>query len=97
MADPFEQLGVGVDADDAAIRAAYLEQVRRYSPEQSPERFAAIRAAYELIRDRDARLRWLMFEADRQQTLDAWIEELACRTPRRRPSLVELLAAQRAR
>jgi DnaJ-class molecular chaperone len=97
MTDPFAQLGVGPDADDAAIRAAYLELVRSYSPENAPERFAVIHAAYQLIRSRDDRLRWRLFDAGRHNSIETFVEELACRTPRRRPSLTELLAAARGR
>jgi curved DNA-binding protein CbpA len=93
MIEPYATLGLPMDADDAAIRARYLELVRQFPPEQSPERFAAIRAAYECLRDRDGRLRYRLFEAGRHETLDACIEEMACRTPRRRPTLADLLAA----
>jgi curved DNA-binding protein CbpA len=97
MTDPFAQLGLGPDADDAAIRSAYLELVRRYPPEQAPERFAIIRAAYQVLQSRDDRLRWRLFDAGLHYSIETFVEELACRTPRRRPSLTELLAAARAR
>jgi curved DNA-binding protein CbpA len=97
MADPFAILGVALDADDNAIRARYVELIRRFSPEQSPERFAAIRAAYERLRNRDDRLSYRLFDAGQHETIDALIEELECRTPRRRPTLAQLLAAARER
>jgi DnaJ-class molecular chaperone len=97
MADPFAILGIGPDADDEAIRRRYLELVRRYSPEQAPERFAAIRAAYEKLRNRDERLRWRLFEAGQNETIDALMEDVACQSPRRRPTLAELLAAATGR
>jgi curved DNA-binding protein CbpA len=95
MTDPFETLGLASDADDGAIRRRYLELVRQFPPEQAAERFAAVRAAYEALRDRDARLRYRLFEAGRRATLDGLIEEVACRTPRRRLTLTDLLAAAR--
>ena len=67
MTDPFQVLESPPDADDAAIRARYLELVRRWPPEQAPERFAAVRAAYEQVRDRDARLRHRLFDAGRNR------------------------------
>ena len=92
MSDPFAILEVTPDADDAAIRASYLKLVHRYPPERAPEQFAAIRAAYERLRNRDDRLRWRLFEAGQHETIDALIEEIACRSPRRRLTLAELLA-----
>jgi curved DNA-binding protein CbpA len=97
MTNPFEVLGVSENADDPAIRAAYLDLVRRFPPEQAPERFAVIRQAFESLRDEDARLRWQLFEAGCTDTIDAAIEDLACRTPRHRLSLEQLVAAQQNR
>jgi DnaJ-class molecular chaperone len=97
MADPFTILGIGPDADDEAVRRSYLELVRRYSPEQAPERFAAIRTAYEKLKNRDERLRWRLFEAGQHETIDALMEDVACLSPRRRPTLAELLTAATAR
>jgi curved DNA-binding protein CbpA len=90
--DPYAILGVADDADDEAIRRRYLELVRQFSPEHHPQRFAAIRAAYESLRDRDTRLRHRLFQAGKKETLDAIIEEVACRSPRRRMSLKTLLS-----
>jgi curved DNA-binding protein CbpA len=95
MADPYAVLGLPPDCDDEAIRRRYLELVRQFSPERCPERFAAVRAAYESLRDRDARLRHRLFEAGRRETVEAIIEEVACRTPRRRATLPDLLALLR--
>jgi curved DNA-binding protein CbpA len=93
--DPYEVLGLPGDADDAAIRSRYLELVRRYSPEHHPERFAAVRAAYESLRDLDTRLRHRLFEAGKRDTVEAILEEIACRSPRRRLSLATLLSVTR--
>jgi curved DNA-binding protein CbpA len=96
MSDPFELLDVPATADDAAIRARYLELVRRWSPERAPERFAAVRAAYEQVRDRDARLRRRLFDAGRTASLDSVIEA-ATAGARRRVTFAELLAVYRDR
>ena len=95
MTDPYAVLDLPPDSDDEAIRRRYLELVRKHSPEHAPEKFAAIRAAYERLRDRNARVRYRLFEAGRKETVDAIVEEFACRSPRRRVSLEELLAALR--
>ncbi len=97
MSDPYLVLGLPPTADDAAVRARYLELVRRWPPEQAPDRFAAVRAAYERVRDRAARLRHRLFDAGRGAGIDGLIEEAVCRTRRRRVTLAELLAAHRAR
>lgn len=92
MTDAYAILGLPADADDDAIRRRYLALVRQYSPERHPERFAAIRQAYESLRDLDTRVRHRVFEAGRNESIDAIIEEVACQSPRRRLSLQTLLA-----
>jgi DnaJ-class molecular chaperone len=54
--DPFATLGVGEDADDAAIKARYLALVRAYPPDREPERFQALRRAFEAISGQRQRL-----------------------------------------
>src|SRR5207249_7787908 len=95
MTDPYSVLGLSPDSDDAAIRQRYLELVRRFTPEHSPQQFAAIRAAYDSLRDRDARLRHRLFEAGKKETVDAILEELTCRSSRPRVSLKQLLSVVR--
>jgi curved DNA-binding protein CbpA len=92
MSDPWEVLGLSGECDDETIRRRYLELVRQFPPEQNPERFAAIREAYECLRDLDTRLRYRIFEAGKNETIDAIIEELACRNSRRRVPLQTLLS-----
>jgi curved DNA-binding protein CbpA len=92
MADPYHILELPPDSDDDAIRRRYLELVRRFSPERYPEKFAAIRSAYESLRDLDTRLRYRLFEAGRNETVDGLIEEITCGKPRRRIPLATLLA-----
>ena len=95
MTDPYAVLGLPPDSDDETIRRRYLELVRQFSPEHHPEKFAAVRSAYESLRDLDTRLRHRLFESGRKDTIDAIVEELACRSPRRRVSLKALLNAVR--
>ena len=91
MTDPYAVLGLPADADDDAIRRRYLELVKQFSPEHHPDKFAAVRRAYESLRDLETRLRYRLFEAGRSESIDALLEELACRTPRRRLSLQALV------
>ncbi len=92
MTDPYQVMGLAADCDDETIRRRYLELVKQFSPEQHPEKFAAIRAAYESLRDLDTRLRYRLFEAGKRESVEAIIEELTCRSTRRRVSLKTLLA-----
>lgn len=62
MQNPFIVLDVAETADDDAIKKAYLQQVREHPPERDPERFQAIRAAYETIKTRGDRLRYRLFQ-----------------------------------
>jgi curved DNA-binding protein CbpA len=62
MSDPYLILGVTPDADDAAVRAAYLASVAACPPERDPRRFEAVRAAYEALGTRRARLAQALFD-----------------------------------
>jgi curved DNA-binding protein CbpA len=92
MSDPFKILGLAADADDEAIRRRYLELVKQFTPEKNPEKFSDIRQAYESLRDQNARLHYQIFEAGKNETIEALSEDLACRSTRRRTSLKQLLA-----
>ena len=89
--DPYSILELTPDSDDAAIRRQYLRLVRLHTPEREPERFAAIRAAYEKLRDPITRLRYQLFEVGKDEDLEAIIHDAkATRAPRRVP-VAELL------
>ena len=51
MHDPFGVLGLGPDATDADIRAAWRRAAREHPPETDPSGFERVRAAYERVRD----------------------------------------------
>jgi len=91
MNDPYTVLGLPAEADDEAIRQRYLELVRQYTPEENAERFAAVRAAYEQLRDLDSRVRYRLFEQGKYESIDSISKELECQTPRLRFSLATLL------
>jgi DnaJ-domain-containing protein 1 len=79
MNDPYEQLGLSPDSDDATIRRRYLELVRQYSPDQAPERFAEIHAAYDALRDPakrvEARVLDLQMKAHSLESITAQLQE----------------------
>jgi curved DNA-binding protein CbpA len=97
MSDPYTVLGLALDSTDEAIRRRYLQLVRAYTPERAPERFAAIREAYEKLRDPISRLRYRVFEAGKDDTIEAIIADAKTRLPRRRVPISELLALGRKR
>ena len=73
MSDPYEVLGLPRHADEAEIRRRYLELVREFPPDRDPERFTAIRAAYDAVRDPVRRLEAQLFELDTSDSLDAFV------------------------
>jgi curved DNA-binding protein CbpA len=95
MSDPYAILGIPPDSDDEAIRRRYLQLVREFSPERHPDKFAEIRRAYDSLKDLNTRLQHRVFEAGKNESVDAIVEELTCRMPRRRLSLKELFALHR--
>lgn len=62
MSDPYTVLGVTTDADDAAIHDAYLAAIKACPPDRDPQRFQAVRGAYEAIRTRKDRLAHELFD-----------------------------------
>jgi curved DNA-binding protein CbpA len=91
MNDPYAVLGVSPESDDETIRKRYLELVRQFSPEQHPQRFSEVRAAYEAVQDLNRRVQYRLFEQGRRDSIEQIIEEIACRTTRRRWGLQALL------
>jgi hypothetical protein len=56
-----EILGVGANASEEEIRNAYLNKVKEFPPDRSPEEFERIRDAYDTLREPRKRAR-AMFE-----------------------------------
>jgi DnaJ domain len=55
--NPFAVLGIGSEATEDEIRAAYLTGIKQNPPETAPEQFERIRDAYEQLRDPRKRAR----------------------------------------
>lgn len=53
--DPYAVLGLLRGAAEREVKRAYFELVRAYPPEEQPEAFKLIRAAYEKLRTPDAK------------------------------------------
>jgi preprotein translocase subunit Sec63 len=72
--DPGEVLGVGQDAGEQEIRAAYLRKVKEHPPDRSPEEFERIRDAYDSLRDPRRRMRERLLSVDPLAPLVSVIE-----------------------
>jgi curved DNA-binding protein CbpA len=60
--NPWLILGVGDDADDEAIKAAWLKWIKRYPPDRDPHRFQQIQQAYERLKNRRLRAAERLFK-----------------------------------
>ena len=85
--NPYLVLGVAPDADDAAIRRAYLDAIKLAPPEHQPKRFQALNAAYEQIKDEASRHGHVLFhqEPPGETPLDAFVRTLRLRPARPLP------------
>jgi len=92
MNDPYELLGLTSDADETSIRQRYLELVRQFPPDREPERFVAIRAAFDELKDPARRLETLILRPCHADTLDAMAADLRARLSKARLPLDSLLA-----
>jgi curved DNA-binding protein CbpA len=92
MRDPYAVLGLSRDAEDAAIRQRYLELVKQHPPDRDPQRFAAIREAFEQLKDLETRIANQLFDDYRSDTIEELVETVRKDAKRKRLSLQELLA-----
>ena len=70
MADPFYVLGIPEDADDARVRSAYLEAVRRFPPERAPEIFQLVTEAHKAVQNEVVRARSRIFGSLKTDTFE---------------------------
>ncbi len=92
MDDPHQTLGLDPDAGEAEIRRRYLELVREFPPDRAPERFAAIHAAYEAMRDPARRLHAQLFHPEtKTDSLEGLAADLRGRLRRVRLPVANLL------
>ena len=71
MNDPFEVLGLSIDAEPEEVRRKYLQLVREFPPDREPERFAEIRKAYEELADPLARWERVLFRIPDSEAFEA--------------------------
>jgi curved DNA-binding protein CbpA len=85
MSDPYVILGLAPDADDEAVRRAYLAAVAACPPERDPRRFESLRGAYEALRTRRARLAQALFDQTPPTLADILDKAEPMGAPRRPP------------
>jgi curved DNA-binding protein CbpA len=73
--DPRLILGVGWEAGDQEIRAAYLRKVKEFPPDRAPEEFERIRDAYEWLRDPRRRTLHMLLSVDPHAPLESLLDE----------------------
>lgn len=66
----YHTLGVSPDCSEADLRKRYLELVRQYPPETHGEKFSAIHAAYEKLKDPLASLPEMLFSLEADDSID---------------------------
>jgi hypothetical protein len=93
----YQILGLDEDAGDEKIRARYLELVREFTPEKSPEQFMRITRAYEGIRDRQSRIRSRITGLRTYRFWTDALDDLVAGIPveRKSPGLKDMLEAQK--
>ncbi len=68
-ADAYSILGIAKDAGEEEARRAYLEKIRQFPPDRSPEEFERIRDAYAVLSNPLHRTRAQLFSVDPEQSL----------------------------
>jgi curved DNA-binding protein CbpA len=92
MSDPYLILGIGQDADDTTVEAAYLEGIKSCPPERDAKRFEALRTAYETLRTRRDRLAYELFDTLPPEPADLLDQATPIGKPRRpEPALIKAL------
>lgn len=90
MSNPYQVLGIARDADDAAVRAAYLRAVQLCPPDRDAERFAALRRAFDALATHRLRIANALFDKE-PPTLEGMVHLLESRHTPRRPDTATLL------
>ena len=90
MSNPYHLLDIDRDADDAAVRAAYLRAVQLCPPDRDAERFAALRRAFDALATERLRVASALFDKE-PPTLAALVHLLESGCTPHRPDAATLL------
>jgi DnaJ-class molecular chaperone len=91
----YDLLGVTPASGEAEVRKRYLELVRAFPPDKAPEKFAAIRAAYDELRDPLPKLQKWMSSLKTSETFEGLEAEVRQRLRRAQFTAKDLLALAR--
>ena len=97
MIDPYITLDINREADDVAIKKAYLKKVQQYPPEHNGQMFQQVRQAYETIETEYSRLQFDLFgmiDVAMDQLLEISINQSS--NEKTRPSPENLIATLKA-
>ena len=85
MMNPYLVLAVPLDADDQAIRHAYLDAIKLAPPELDPGRFQVLNTAYEQIKNEKSRHDYVLFNtsAPGDSPLDVFVRHVQVQRQRR--------------
>ena len=78
MNNPWIILNITQNADDEAVKAAWLKSIKRYPPDRDPERFQQIQQAYEQLKTERLRTSYRLFnpqQPTRDELLLALLQE----------------------
>jgi DnaJ-class molecular chaperone len=67
MQTPFEILNVAENANDEAIKKAYLKKVKEFPPEHYVEEFQRVRVAFEQIQTEKQRRKYRLFHHEKPE------------------------------
>lgn len=90
MTNLHQVLGIAHDADDAAVRAAYLRAVQLCPPDLDAQRFAALRRAFEALATHRLRVANDLFDKE-PPTVEGMVHLLQSGFGPRRPDTATLL------
>lgn len=91
----YDVLGVTPASGEADVRKRYLELVREFPPDKAPEKFAAIRAAYDEVRDPLPRLQKWLFSLESSETFEGIEADVRQRLRKTQFTAKDLLALAR--
>jgi DnaJ-class molecular chaperone len=88
--DPYKRLELPEAADDSQIKIAYLNKVKQFPPEHHPQTFQQVQAAYQLIKDKTARIKYRLLKVPEFDVSQIVQQQLTAKNTGR-PSAAQLL------